>query len=343
MPFKIVRNDITKMPVDAIVNAANTSLEKGGGVCGAIFEAAGAEELQAECNMTGSCKTGEAVLTKGYKLTAKYIIHTAGPIWEDGKHKEEELLYSCYQNSLKIARDKGCKSIAFPLIASGIYGYPKEEALKVAIASMQDFLFHNEMTVYLVVYDKKAFILSEKLFSSIEKFIDDNYVEEHQFIRGNRNIEDVSYSIEENRLEYKISSIAESWDALDVTTKSKASLEQLFSRLDESFSEMLLRIIDEKKMTDVQAYKKANVDRKLFSKIRSNKDYTPSKITAVAFAIALELDKQNSDKLLEKAGYALSRCNKFDLIIEYFIEHKIYDVFLINETLFAFDQVLLGA
>lgn len=167
MPFKIVRNDITKMPVDAIVNAANTSLEKGGGVCGAIFEAAGAEELQAECNMIGGCKTGKAVLTKGYKLTAKYIIHTVGPIWEDGKHKEEELLYSCYQNALKIAKDNGCKSIAFPLIASGIYGYPKEEALKVAIASIQDFLFHNEMMVYLVVYDKKAFILSEKLFTSI--------------------------------------------------------------------------------------------------------------------------------------------------------------------------------
>ena len=354
MPFKILRNDITKMPVDAIVNAANTSLKKGGGVCGAIFEAAGAEELQAECDMTGGCKTGEVVLTKGYKLTAKYIIHTAGPIWEDGKHKEEELLYSCYQNSLKIARDKGCKSIAFPLISSGIYGYPKEEALKVAIASIQDFLFHNEMMVYLVVYDKKAFILSEKLYSSIEKFIDDNYVEEHQFIRGARNVEEdqfirgnrnveEDYCIEESQEEYKISPAAEPREAFDVSAKSKESLEQVFSKLDESFSEMILRIIDEKKITDVQAYKKANVDRKLFSKIRSNKDYKPSKITAVAFAIALELDKQNSDKLLEKAGYALSRCNKFDLIIEYFIEHKIYDVFLINETLFAFDQVLLGA
>ena len=343
MPFKIVRNDITKMPVDAIVNAANISLKKGGGVCGAIFKAADAEELQAECDLTGGCKTGEAVLTKGYKLPAKYIIHTVGPIWEDGKHKEEELLYNCYQNSLKIAMDKGCKSIAFPLIASGIYGYPKEEALKIAVSSIQDFLSHNEMMIYLVVYDKKAFILSEKLFSSVEKFIDDNYVEEHQFIRGAGNVDEKNYCIEENQAEYKKASVVEFWDSLDVSTKSKESLEQMLSRLDESFSEMLLRLIDEKKMTDVQAYKKANVDRKLFSKIRSNKDYTPSKITAIAFAIALELDKKNSDKLLEKAGYALSRCNKFDLIIEYFIEQKIYDVFLINETLFAFDQVLIGA
>ena len=350
MPFKIVRNDITKMPVDVIVNAANTSLKKGGGVCGAIFEAAGTEELQAECNMIGGCKTGEAVLTKGYKLASKYIIHTAGPIWEDGKHKEEELLYSCYQKSLEIAMEKGCKSIAFPLIASGIYAYPKEEALKVAISSIQDFLFHNEIMVYLVVYDKKAFILSEKLFSSIEKFIDDNYVDEHQFIRGAGNVDERNSYIQENRSDYKISSAEykiltsqEFCDSLDVSTKSKENLKQMFSRIDESFSEMLLRIIDEKKMTDVQAYKKANIDRKLFSKIRSNKDYTPSKITAVAFAIALELDKENSEKLLEKAGYALSHCNKFDLIIEYFIEHKIYDVFLINETLFAFDQVLIGA
>jgi len=342
MPFKIVRNDITKMSVDVIVNAANTSLKKGGGVCGAIFEAAGAEELQAECDMIGGCDTGEAVLTKGYKLPAKYIIHAVGPIWEDGKHKEEALLYSCYKNSLEIAKEKGCKSIAFPLISSGIYGYPKEEALKVAVSAIQEFLFHDEMMVYLVVFDKKAVALSGKLFSDIEKFIDDNYVEEHQFIRGGSNIEE-KCSLEESKLEYKITSLEESWEAFDASKKSKENLEQLFSKLDESFSEMLLRMIDEKRMTDVQAYKKANIDRKLFSKIRSKKDYAPSKITAISFAIALELDKESCDELLEKAGYALSRCNKFDLIIEYFIEHEIYDVFLINETLFAFDQVLLGA
>ncbi len=342
MPFKIVRNDITKMSVDVIVNAANTSLQKGGGVCGAIFEAAGAEELQAECDRIGGCKTGEAVLTKGYKLPAKYIIHAAGPIWKDGKHKEEELLTSCYRKSLEIAKDKSCKSIAFPLISSGIYGYPKEEALKLAVSAIQEFLSHDEMMVYLVVFDKKAFALSGKLFSDIEKFIDDHYVDEHQFARGVSNF-NVNYSIEENDMAFERSLAEESLDIFDVSTKNKANLELMLSRLDESFSEMLLRIIDEKKMTDVQAYKKANIDRKLFSKIRSKKDYAPSKITAIAFAIALELNQENCDKLLEKAGYALSRCNKFDLIIEYFIEHKIYDVFLINETLFTFDQVLLGA
>lgn len=343
MPFKIVRNDITKMSVDAIVNAANTSLKKGGGVCGAIFEAAGARELQDECDMLGGCKTGEAVWTKGYKLPAKYIIHTVGPIWSDGKHQEEELLQSCYRKSLEIAKKLGCKSIAFPLISSGIYGYPKEEALKIAIASIQDFLFHDEMMVYLVVFDKKAFALSGKLFSDIEKFIDDNYVDEHQFARiGSSNVCN-SYSIEEDQQEIKKTLAEDSWETFDASIQNIENLEKIFFGLDESFSEMLLRIIDEKGMTDVQTYKKANIDRKLFSKIRGKKDYTPSKITAIAFAIALELDKDNCDKLLEKAGYALSRCNKFDLIIEYFIEHKIYDVFLINETLFAFDQVLLGA
>lgn len=342
MPFKIVRNDITKMLVDVVVNAANTSLKKGGGVCGAIFEAAGAEELQAECDKVGGCKTGDAVLTKGYKLPAKYIIHTAGPIWEDGKHKEEELLRSCYQKSLEIAKDKGCESIAFPLISSGIYGYPKEEALKVAISTIQGFISHDEMMVYLVVFDKKAFTLSGKLFSDIEKFIDDHYVDEHQFARGGSNIYN-NYSMKEDKLESKKSLAEETWDIFDASIQNTENLEKIFFKFDESFSEMLLRIIDEKKMTDVQAYKKANIDRKLFSKIRSKKDYTPSKITAIAFAIALELDKDDCDKLLEKAGYALSHCNKFDLIIEYFIEKKIYDVFLINETLFTFDQVLLGA
>ncbi len=342
MPFKIVRNDITKMLVDVVVNAANTSLKKGGGVCGAIFEAAGAEELQAECDRVGGCKTGDAVLTKGYKLPAKYIIHTAGPIWEDGKHKEEELLRSCYQKSLEIAKDKGCESIAFPLISSGIYGYPKEEALKVAISTIQGFISHDEMMVYLVVFDKKAFTLSGKLFSDIEKFIDDHYVDEHQFARDGSNIYN-NYSMKEDKLESKKSLAEETWDIFDASIQNTENLEKIFFKFDESFSEMLLRIIDEKKMTDVQAYKKANIDRKLFSKIRSKKDYTPSKITAIAFAIALELDKDDCDKLLEKAGYALSHCNKFDLIIEYFIEKKIYDVFLINETLFTFDQVLLGA
>lgn len=337
MPFEIVRNDITKMPVDAIVNAANTSLKMGGGVCGAIFQAAGEEELEAECNRIGPIKIGEAVITHGFRLPAKYVIHTAGPVWEGGGKNEEILLTSCYKKSLTLAKDKGCTSIAFPVISSGIYGYPKDEAIRVALDAISDFLFHHEMMVFLVVFDKNAFVLSEKLFSKVEKYIDDNYVEAHEIRRDRRNI---CYDLigtscwveEESMME------PESRD----TEIGEHKLAHLIFNLDESFSQMLLRLIDEKGISDVETYKKANMDRKLFSKIRSDKDYKPSKITAIALAIALQLNHDETQSLLGKAGYTLSNSNKFDVIIQYFIEEKTYDIFLINETLFVFDQVLLG-
>lgn len=169
MPFRLVRQDITKMQVDAIVNAANTALQMGGGVCGAIFRAAGSAELQAACDRLAPIRTGEAVITPGFHLPARYIIHTAGPVYRDGKHGEEELLRSCYLNSLKMAQAHQCKSIAFPLISSGIYGYPKEEALRVAIRAIQDFLAEHDMEVYLVVFDEETFAISERLRGEIER------------------------------------------------------------------------------------------------------------------------------------------------------------------------------
>lgn len=321
MPLQIIRNDITKMKVDVIVNAANPQLKMGGGVCGAIFKAAGADELQAECDLIGGCNTGDAVITKGYNLPAKYIIHTVGPIWNGGDKNGEEYLRSCYLNSLKLAQEYKLESIAFPLISSGIYGYPKEKAFRVAVSAIQDFLLENEMMVYLIVFDKKAVELSEKLYKSIEKYIDDNYVAE---------LFDLSRVIHEEEIKF-LSPKA-----------SKRSLEDVLAQLDETFSEMLLRLIDEKGKTDVETYKKANIDRKLFSKIRSDKFYRPKKSTALALAISLELNIDETKDLLAKAGYALSHSNKFDIIVEYFIEEGIYDIFEINEALFAFDQNLLG-
>lgn len=339
MPLKIIRNDITKMKTDAIVNAANVSLKMGGGVCGAIFYAAGAEKLQAECDNIGRCEVGEAVITKGYKLAAKYIIHTVGPIWEGGSNNEKELLYNSYKNSLNLALENGINSIAFPLISTGIYGYPKDEALKIAILAISDFLLENEMEVYLIVYGKEAMLLSEKLFSTIEKFIDDNYVEEHvqsQRVRGIYHYElqeDIIY--EESELILR--------EIIPALESSKIrSLDDVIDQLEETFVEMLFRLIDEKGMTDVETYKKANIDRKLFSKIRSNIDYNPSKVTAIAFAIALKLNLDETRDLLRKAGYALSRSNKFDIIIEFFIQEKNYNIYEINEALFSFDQTPLG-
>lgn len=326
MPLEIVRNDITKMQVDAIVNAANQELRMGGGVCGAIFQAAGSTELQQACNSLGNCQTGEAVITDAFKLDAKYIIHAVGPVWRNGSDKEEELLTACYNNSLNLALSHGCESIAFPLISSGIYGYPKEQALQVAISTISSFLMNHEMLVYIVVFDKKAFQLSEKLFKSIEEYIDEHYIEEMNLDYGKNRREE--YLLEARMTEIQSSDIL---------------LKDIVDHLDESFSEMLLRLIDERDLTDVAVYKSANIDRRLFSKIRNNKDYTPLKKTVVAFSIALRLNLEETNSLLEKAGYTLSRSHKFDVIIEYFIRQENYNIFEINEALFSFDQVLLGA
>lgn len=334
MPLQIVRNDITKMEVDAIVNAANSSLLGGGGVDGCIHRAAG-PELLAECKTLGGCETGSAKITKGYRLPCKYVIHAVGPRWRDGKHGEREKLISCYRTSLALAKEHGCETVALPLISSGIYGYPKDQALKVAIGTISDFLLENDMTVYIVIFDRKAYQIGEKLFSDIAAYIDDNYVNEHTDSRSEqlRRMQMLSDEPEEETFGAPLAPMAASAKTLD----------DALSQIDESFSEMLLRKIDEKGMTDAQCYKKANIDRKLFSKIRSDKLYKPSKPTALAFAIALELPMDETKELLMKAGFALSHSNKFDIIIEFFIEHGNYNIFEINEALFAFDQSLLGA
>ena len=331
MPLEIVRNDITKMTVDAIVNAANESLLGGGGVDGAIHYAAGAG-LLAECKTLGGCKTGKAKITGGYKLPAKYIIHTVGPIYEDGKHGEKALLESCYRNSLALAKAHNCETVAFPLISAGIYGYPKDQALKVAIDVIGDFLLENEMKVYIVIFDKAAYKISEKLFSDIAEYIDDNYVDEH-----------TDYLRESMRMNASMPTIMADEICECKALLSADDLDAKLKQIDESFSQMLLRKIDEKGMTDVQVYKKANIDRKLFSKIRSDVHYKPSKPTAIAFAISLELSLEETEDMLKKAGFALSHSNKFDIIIEYFISRGNYNIFEINEALFAFDQSLLGA
>ncbi len=421
MPLKIIRNDITKMKVDAIVNAANESLLGGGGVDGAIHRAAG-RELLAECRTLGGCKTGDAKITGGYRLPCRYVIHTVGPVWQGGDHGEEALLRSCYATSLQLAKEHHCESVAFPLISSGVYGYPKDQALKVAIDTIGAFLFQNDMTVYLVIYGNDAYQISRKLFSDIASYIDDHYVEEHtdfqrEELRGmslrdrkkdfltqeksvdqERGIADspnyfaFSKMLQESTQEAdkelpprrtntspdqgkdaspfpqrtasplprksaaslpRARSKAPTPDAYPIIQSaaftenhaalSAASLTEAVDMLDESFSEMLLRKIDEKGLTDVQCYKRANIDRKLFSKIRSDPNYRPSKATVLAFAIGLELPLNETREMLMKAGFALSHSNKFDIIVEYFILHGNYNIFEINEALFAFDQNLLGA
>ena len=329
MPLIIVRNDITKMKVDAIVNAANETLLGGGGVDGCIHRAAG-PELLAECRTLGGCKTGDAKITGAYRLPCRYIIHTVGPVWNGGKYGEREQLASCYRTSLALAKERGCETVAFPLISSGIFGYPKDQALRVAVDTISEFLAENDMTVYIVIFDRTAYQIGNKLFADIAAYIDDHYVDAHTDSRRERMRR---MGVVESRM----------LTAYEDAPMAVGGLDEALAHLDTGFSETLLKLIDRSGKKDAEVYKKANVDRKLFSKIRNNPDYKPSKPTAVAFAIALELNLRETRDLIARAGYALSPSSKFDVIIEYFIMQRDYDIFKINEALFAFDQSLLGA
>ena len=357
MPFEIVRNDITRMKVDIIVNAANRSLLGGGGVDGAIHRAAGPELLE-ECRGLNGCGTGQAKITKGYRLPARYVIHTVGPIWHGGGNHERELLVSCYRSSLELAAEYKAESIAFPMISAGAYGYPKDEAMEVAVETISRFLLQHEMTVYLVVFGRQEFFTGKKLFRDVKEYIDDHYAETHVRKNVEYRREKLWRRDEEKALEMDQSLFAdgaELYDGMSVSCTApepeeaprpafapKTDWSELVKQTDEGFSAALLRMIDERGMTDAQCYKKANVDRRLFSKIRSDPDYRPSKPTALAFAVALELTLPETREFLGKAGFALTRSSKMDLVLEYCIKEGVYDVIRINEVLFDLDLPLLG-
>ncbi|MBR5426244.1 MAG: O-acetyl-ADP-ribose deacetylase [Clostridiales bacterium] len=386
MPFRIVSGDITKLHVDAIVNAANTSLLGGGGVDGAIHRAAGPRLLE-ECRTLHGCRTGEAKATLGYDLPAKYVIHTVGPIWQGGRHGEEDLLRSAYRNSLLLALEKHCESVAFPMISAGVYGYPKEQALEVAVSTIRTFLEDHEMEVILVIFDRASFRIDDQLCSEISGYLHNTYDDgkgpDHILYEMQRSEPATGaggsrrtsfFSLKKAKMaecaREVISEPEEESDEAEEVTADAAVLDnelpvmrihaeamrcatamgsaptgltEALANLDESFSQALLRMIDSRGMKDSECYKKANIDRKLFSKIRSDVNYRPSKQTVLAFAVALELDLPETEAFLKKAGFALSHSNKADVIVEYFISNKNYDMYSINEALFAFDQNLLGA
>ena len=363
MPLLLVRNDITKMTVDAIVNAANPSLLGGGGVDGAIHRAAG-PELLTECRTLGGCRTGEAKITGAYRLHAQYVIHTVGPIWRGGGCGEEHLLRSCYRRSLELAADRGCETVAFPLISSGVYGYPKREAFRVATEAIAAFLEDHDLAVYLVLFDKAAFLLGSERRGEVQSFIDDAYAEAE--LRRPRNIYSNRWAREPRdrladtgefrkvRKEDACPNEAAPSAAFKASRKrpkllpwaektADRDLDTMLRQLDEGFSATLLKLIDQKGMTDVQCYKKANISRKLFSKIRSDPDYRPSKTTAVAFALALELTLPETQALLSRAGYTLSHSYLADIIVEACIRKGVFNVLDVNEILFSYDQPLLGS
>lgn len=341
MPLQIIRNDITKMHVDAIVNAANKELRPGGGVCGAIHKAAG-PQLAGECKLLGGCETGHAKATYAYNLPCKYVIHIVGPVWHGGTYGEKEALISCYKESLALAKEKGCESIAFPLISSGIYGYPKKEAFKVAIDTISDFLMENEMNVFLAVFNKECLNVSKSLFANIEEYIDEHYVDEHseEYSRRLRQLEE--YELITPQIDYNAKEQAINIEVKACAPVIDSNLDQWLDQIDESFSEMLLRKIKERGMTNADCYIAANIDKKLFSKIKSNKEYIPKKTNVLALAIALKLSLEETQELLMKAGMALSHSDRFDLIVEYCIVHRMYNVHDVNQVLYHYDQPLLG-
>ena len=374
MPFRIIRNDITKMQVDVIVNTANPEAAYGAGTDQAIYEAAGVQKLLAERRKIGPIRPGEVAVTYAFHLPSRFIIHTVGPKWIDGTHGEFDILSSCYINSLMLARQLHCKSIAFPLISTGTYGFPKDEALRIAIDRIREYLDENEMDVTLVVFDQKSFVLSKALTACVEEFIDERYAESRrqQYMYGGSNqgfqsagylrpgasypdagvfedsdsyAESDSYADagpwanrKENRLESNSFMSAPS-AGYDVSGRS---LDDLMNHVGETFQECLLRLIDERGVTDTEVYKKANVDRKLFSKIRCNRFYNPTKRTALSLAIALQLNLDETIDLLRRAGLALSPSSKADLIVEYCIVNHIYDIFKIDALLFNYDQQTLA-
>lgn len=356
MPFEIVRNDIVNMQVDVVVNTANPNPVIGSGVDSGIHKKAGHELLLARQKI-GYIDFGDVVITPGFGLDAKYVIHTVGPIWEDGNHGEEQILSSCYRKSLALAKEYECESIAFPLIATGNYGFPKPLALKIAVREISTFLLENEMQIYLVVFGKEAFALSEKLFKSVCSYIDENYIRSKTSdeygtgrVYGSRfETRRIRERLNRNlRIHEDVCSSQTLEECYDMSVGAAVSMDsddwgQLLKNLDAGFSETLLQLIDRTGKKDSEIYKKANVDRKLFSKIRNNLDYKPSKTTALAFAFALELDVDETKDFIGRAGFALSHSSKFDVIVEYFLVNRNYNVFELNEVLFAFDQPLIGA
>lgn len=309
MAFFIIEGDITELEVDCIVNAANPQLLMGGGVCGAIFKAAGVEELDKACRPLAPIKTSQAVITPGFDLKAGHIIHTAGPVYHGGDQGEEELLRNSYLNSLRLAKEKGCESIAFPLISSGIYGYPREEALLVARQAIGDFLKEQDLDVYLVIFSRDDFPLEANLADGLDK-----YLQASQTIVME---------------EFK--------------SAMAPGLEDHLAQASQGFKAYLFELIDSSGLTDVQVYKRANLDRRLFSKIKNLEGYRPSKNTVLALSLGLGLDLESSDRLLEEAGYAFSPSSRSDLIIQYFIINKDHNIYRVNEALFNYGEKLLGS
>lgn len=390
MPFRIVRNDITKMNTEAIVNAANDHVSVGTGCDSAVYKAAGYDELlkYREDNI-GFVAEGGAFITPGFKLKAKYIIHAVSPLYMGGDQGEEEKLRSCYRKSLQIAKENDIKSISFPLISTGGFGYPKEEGMRIAVDEINAFLLSNEMDIFLVVFDTKATQLGEKIYPGLEAYIDHNYVKEAreeeygdayfssmrpsepgydrylsntQMVerRTRRNAEAQKRELSDFSVKsvppvsavpkaekqsftgsifkkkktkdivldeaLSINECCDEAPFLDFEEQHESKLQERMRHMSDTYSEYLMYLIQERNMENAEVWKRAIVDKKIFSKIKNNVNYHPNKLTALCLCVGAKLNLDESKDLLARAGYALSPCDKTDIIFSYFIENEIYDM-----------------
>ena len=344
MPFLMIRNDITKVEADAIVNPANRNLLQGSGTSRAIYQAAGEQALTAACAAIGHCEPGGAVCTPAFGLPAKYIFHAVCPAWRGGSSGEAEQLARTYRSALKLAEEHRCESVAFPLLSTGNYGYPKDRAFRIAADTITQFVLDHDIMVYLVLYDSASVAVSRKLFPGVEEYIDDHYVarndESYWFGRHHRECPEREAAVEEDGSAGVLP--VPGRPAAPEASAASGSLERLMQGLGEGFTARLLRFIDERGLKDSTVYKQSNISRQHFSKIQCNADYQPKKKTVLAFAVGLRLTEAETAELLQSAGYAFSDSSRQDWIVRYCLAHKIYNVYQVNALLFEYGQEQLG-
>ena len=345
MPFKIVRNDITKMNTEAIVNTASDHATVGPGCDSAVYKAAGYDELlKHREEKIGFVPEGHVFITPGFKLQAKYIIHAVSPFYMGGDQGEEEKLRSCYRKSLQLAKENGIKSISFPLISTGGFGYPKEEGMRIAVDEINAFLLGNDMEIFLVVFDTKATHLGEKIYPGLEAYIDHNYVmdaseteygdvysasmrrSEPEYDKYPSNAQAIRRRTRRNTEALQIDECCKREEAPYFEEQHERKLQERMQHMSDTYSEYLMYLIREKNMENAEVWKRAIVDKKIFSKIKNNANYHPNKRTALCLCIGAKLNLDESKDLLARAGYALSPCDKTDIIFSYFIENEIYDM-----------------
>ena len=317
MALKIVRNDITKMNTDAIVNTANQYAAVGPGCDCAVYNAAGYDELLAyRMDNIGEVLEGEVFITPGFKLPARYIIHAVSPLYCGGNDNEEEKLRSCYSNSLRLAKENHLKSIAFPLISTGGYGYPKEQGMRIAVDEINAFLLNNEMDISLVVFDSEATKYAKNISNNLAEYIDQNYVWKKQNAEYGESFgqEELSSDDDQNEVSKYL------------TDTERGDLDERLKHISDTYSQYLLYLIESKGMENADVYKRAIVDKKTFSKIKNNPDYHPQKITALCLCVGAKLNLDETKDLLARAGYALAPCDMTDIIFSYFIEKEHYDI-----------------